>query len=556
MRRILTATAAIAAAVVFFLLVTLPGAPRPVRGAADAESARRTLKGAFHVHTTRSDGRGTRESIAAAAARARLQFVIFADHGDGTSAPEPAAWIDGVLCIDAVEISTNGGHYVALDLPQAPYPLGGEPAAVVEDVRRLGGFGIAAHPDSPKPALAWTNGSLQIDGIEWTNLDSEWRDESRPRLFRTVFDYVLRPGPALASLLDAPAALLGKWDALGEGRSIVAVAGVDAHGGITGRAEEGGRWGWAPAVPSYEAVFRTLSLHVSLDEPTTGVAESDARRLLNAIRAGRVYTVVDGIAEPGWVDFRGADGRDVLMGQRAPISGPVTLTVRGGLPDGGSFVLLRNGVEVARSDGPLDFTVDRPGVYRVEGRVAGAPGTPPVPWVVTNPIYLTATASDVGPIEPPETIAQTVAVPGARGWVVEKESGSEAAVAVAGSSMTLKYRLRPGERVSQYAAAATALTPPIPPFDAIVFTGRAARPMRVSVQLRLPDGRRWGRSVYLASDARRVVLPIADLLPADRLGGAPDFTSATSLLFVVDLTNSLPGTAGEFAITDLMFVRR
>ena len=88
--------------------------------------------------------------------RAGLQFVILTDHGDGTE-PAPPAYVDGVLCIDGVEISTNGGHYVALGMSPAPYPLGGEPVAVVEDVARLGGFGIAAHPDSPKPSLAWTD---------------------------------------------------------------------------------------------------------------------------------------------------------------------------------------------------------------------------------------------------------------------------------------------------------------------------------------------------------------------------------------------------------------
>src|SRR2546426_4280648 len=34
-------------------------------------------------------------------------------------------------------------------------PICGEARDVVEDVRRLGGFGIAAHPDSPKTELRW-----------------------------------------------------------------------------------------------------------------------------------------------------------------------------------------------------------------------------------------------------------------------------------------------------------------------------------------------------------------------------------------------------------------
>ena len=80
-----------------------------------------------------------------------------------------------MLCLDGVEISTNGGHYIALDMPAAPYPLGGEARDVVEDVRRLGGFGIAAHPDSPKPELRWRDWAAPIDGIEILNPDTGWR---------------------------------------------------------------------------------------------------------------------------------------------------------------------------------------------------------------------------------------------------------------------------------------------------------------------------------------------------------------------------------------------
>ena len=116
--------------------------------------AARTIPGAYHIHTTRSDGHGDRAAVAAAAARAGLKFIILTDHGDGTRPPDPPAYIDGVLVLDGVEISTDAGHYVALDMPRAPYPLGGTADAVVEDVARLGGFGIAAHPDSPKPHAA------------------------------------------------------------------------------------------------------------------------------------------------------------------------------------------------------------------------------------------------------------------------------------------------------------------------------------------------------------------------------------------------------------------
>ena len=114
MRKVFVVAAAILAAVLVFLLVTLPPQPRPATGALDDAQAGVSVAGAYHVHSTVSDGAGDREEIARAAARAGLKFVIFTDHGDGTRTPEPPRYAHGVLCVDAVEISTNGSSWTAL----------------------------------------------------------------------------------------------------------------------------------------------------------------------------------------------------------------------------------------------------------------------------------------------------------------------------------------------------------------------------------------------------------------------------------------------------------
>ena len=41
-----------------------------------------------------------------------------------------------VLCLDGVEISTTGGHYLALGMTAAPYPLAGEPERIRAPGRR------------------------------------------------------------------------------------------------------------------------------------------------------------------------------------------------------------------------------------------------------------------------------------------------------------------------------------------------------------------------------------------------------------------------------------
>src|SRR6187200_1211701 len=63
------------------------------------------VRGAIHVHTNRSDGSGSVDDVAAAAARAGLQFVVFSDHGDARRPAMAPSYRHGVLCIDAVEIS-------------------------------------------------------------------------------------------------------------------------------------------------------------------------------------------------------------------------------------------------------------------------------------------------------------------------------------------------------------------------------------------------------------------------------------------------------------------
>ena len=246
---------AILVSVVALVLVTL--LPPATRRTAPPPPS--TVRGAFHIHSNRSDGSGSVDAIAAAAARAGLQFIILTDHGDGTRAPDAAAYRHGVLTIDGVELNTTSGHYAVIGMPASPYPIAGTPDDVIEDVHRLGGFGIAAHPGSPRPSLSWQGWDSAFDGLEWINGDSEWRDEPRLTIARTLLTYPIRAPQSLATLLDRPERVLARWDALGATRKIVGLAGTDAH------ARFGFSQGTDPdvgsihvRVPGYEASFRTI----------------------------------------------------------------------------------------------------------------------------------------------------------------------------------------------------------------------------------------------------------------------------------------------------------
>jgi hypothetical protein len=557
MRKALKVTAAVLVAVIFFLVMTLPA--RPLRVPAPAAGiASRTVAGGYHIHTTRSDGSGDRAAVAAAASRAGLKFVIITDHGDATRVPDAPAYVDGVLCIDGVEVSTNGGHYAALGLGAAPYPLGGEAAAVIEDVTRLGGFGFAAHPDSSRPELAWTDWTAPFDGVEWMNADSEWRNESRTRMARVLFDYLVHPGPALASILDRPVPTLTRWDALTKERRVIAIAGHDAHGGVGRGAEYRGtrQATWAPGIPSYEASFRSFSTRVVLNGPLTGAPEVDAAAVLSAIRSGRMFTAVDALAAPAFLEFHATRGTTIVSMGDVAAPGPASLDVSATVPAGARTVLLRNGGEVSAVDGgALHIQVpSAQGAYRVEVQLRGAPGSPPVPWLLSNPIYF---------LEPPAPPAagksrESILLEPSVSWHVEKDRGSTGSVVASVPEVAFYYRLRGPGRGSQFVAAVADLQARAPAAGAITFTAQSVRPARVSVQLRYRGGagQRWGRSVYLDSMPRDVVVPVTELLPADRqTGPPPSATTATSLLFVVDLTNALPGSANTIRISRAGFAR-
>lgn len=543
MKKVAIVAAAVAAAALFFLIATLPPNPRHLSVAVDPEKGRRIVAGAYHIHSNRSDGAADKDTIAAAAARAGLAFIILTDHGDGTRPPDPPVYLHGVLCVDAVEISTNGGHYVAIDMQPAPYPLGGEPEAVVEDVKRLGGFGIVAHPDSARPQLAWSAWEAPFDGIEWLSEDSEWRDESRLRLTRAFFQYLLRPAPALASLLDRPVTTLARWDSLTPRRRIVGLAGVDAHGGIGRGMEEGGKRRAAFGhVPSYEASFRTFTTRAILDRPFAGDAASDDRALITSIRNGRVFTVIDALADAGFVDVE------------TSATGQYSVTYA--IPDGADLIMVKDGHDSAPlqqgQTGTHRLSAEDASapVVRFEVRVPYAPGTPPVPWLVTNPTYFRPPVS-----EPPSvTSGATLRLPPETQWHSEHDQQTAARLQNLRGEVTLDYTLGRGERRSQFAAAVGDLRGHAPTFASILFSVTASHPGRISVQLRYGGELRWARSVYVDESVREVRVPVDRLIPADfQKGRPPDTSTADSLLFVADLTNARPGDSNTVHVSNLRF---
>jgi hypothetical protein len=551
-----------------FIVVLLPPAALPA-GSDHVGTRLPTVRGAYHVHSQRSDGTGTLDDIAAAASEAGLDFVIVTDHGDGTRPFEPPAYRSGVLMLDGVEISTSGGHYVTLDVPQPPYRLAGPPRTVVEDVKRLGGFGVVAHPDSAKEELRWVAWDTDIDGLEWLNADSEWRDELWRSLGRGLLTYAFRPVETLATLLDRPEQTLRRWDHLARTRRIVGLAGADAHA----------RLGYRQAVdpykdriivrlPAYVSSFGTFQNHVVLDRALGGEPHEDAGTLLRAIRAGRVYTTIDGLAAAGAFDFRAQSGANrAEMGEYLDLDGTAAIEARVSAPPGTTLVLLRDGEPAYDTTEPT-LRVDigsHPGVYRVEARLPEISGRARVPWLVSNPIYVglrnphaaAATAS----LDPSPVASVRGAVDTSR-WRAEVSPGSisEIELGPTGQStpaIAWRFALATNAGPAPYAAAQFPLDGGASRFDRVLLVARSDRPMRLWAQLRSSaSAERWGHTFYVDDAPRDIGLYFADFAPVGPTStAAPPLDRVDSLLIVADWLNNRAGDRGEVHIRELALGR-
>ncbi len=330
-------------------------------------------RGAFHVHTTRSDGRGTVEEVAAAAKAAGLHFVVLTDHNDFT--PREPAFVDGVLMVPGVEISTAHGHLVAFGMRRPlegvrPWMDGGEAEAAVE---RAGGVSVLAHPVQERNPWRHPEAARRADGFELYSADTFFRDALRhpfSRLLPAVGASFGQPVHGVMLLVESRPEPTARLLELTREQPRVALCSHDAHG-----------------LPRYEDVFRAMAVYLPPPEggPPQELPEEPraaAERVVKELASGRAVCAFRALGEPEGFALEGLDAErrearvgDVLTVRLPPYSGDsVRVEVRGaGRPrtDGGSVELVEAGavqVEVW---------------VRAPGRFFGSEWRP---WIVPSPV--------------------------------------------------------------------------------------------------------------------------------------------------------------------------
>jgi hypothetical protein len=439
----------------------------------------------------------------------------------------------------------------------------------LEDVRDLGGVPFAAHPFSARADLRWTGWDLPGPwGIEILNGDSDAR-RAGPRLLLPLALYRVNPGYALLRTLAAPDEVLRRWDGMLARRDVVGLSGSDAHSRVAITKTRALRF------PSYEALFSQSRNHLLLDRPLARDAAADRAAILDALRRGRFYVGLDALAPADAFRFtvEGPGGRWTMGDHVAPAEG-LRAVAGGRVPRGSRVVLLRNGRAVGEGKEALDTALPGPGVYRVEVR---APGWP-VPWVITNPVYVhderqraarALAGAWPGPPPPPREVVRLDELPGSAAFNPEFDPSSrvESPALVPGEGPDG----RPALRLAFRLGAPTASQPftwcalvnrearDLSAYAGLRFRIRADGEYRSWVQVRdlnpasADEGLEWWLASVRTSTAwREVQLPFSRFRTINpRTDGRLDPGKTRALVFVLDWAAVKVGTRGTIWIADL-----
>jgi hypothetical protein len=329
------------------------------------------VQGAYHIHTTLSDGRGTPRKVTAAASRQKLDFIILTDHGKpNRPSLAEAGWRENILVLAGSELSVNRGHMVALDFEKPDGEFAQDAELAAQEVAAAGGLSIIAHPFS-KTRWSW-GGAVEPNGIEIVDSDTMIKKNflaALPYLPALLFN----PRLFLLKTLERPVQTLRKWDELCAKRSVYGYYSTDAH-------------------LAYGILFSCFRLHVLLEKPLAKAFDEAKKQVFSALRRGRFYCAVDAAWPAGGFVFWGEEDETRFpMGSVVSSSATPRLRLHAEavFSHGLEIQVVRDGEPVLRSEGPkISYSPDRPGTYRIEVYLRGTtPLADDFPWIISNPIF-------------------------------------------------------------------------------------------------------------------------------------------------------------------------
>ena len=426
----------------------------------------------------------------------------------------------------------------------SPYPLAGERATSSKT-----STGSAAGRSSRirirrSPTCAGAAGGDALDGIEWLNVDSEWRDETvvAPARRRRRARWCRRRSDRLA--VRAARSTLQRWDARCPRACRVRLAAVDAHARIGWARRRGAaRRDARSRCPRYETMFRTVDAgggaRRAADRRRGRRRRARARRararpiVLGRARARRAGALAVHRAEPRRQPSRWA-ARRVRPERRADVRARACPSARRARRAAARRPRSRAGrgsVEHRRTPTPACIAskrIARPRRRRGWCRIRSSSAPPTRRQRSPRPARRRRVAA-VRARDRCRRVERSSTTPRSIGDGARRRRRA-----------AVRLRLGAGAPAGQYVALATSRDASTTASIASSSPRRADRPMRLSVQVRLPrrHGRRSaGASVYV-DDTPRPITRAAQRIssrPIATTTRRPDRRAACrALLFVVD----------------------
>jgi hypothetical protein len=485
------------------------------------------LWGAFHVHSTLSDGLASIDDIAREARDARVDFVMLSDHGP----PHPEAatlkrTVDGVRFIGGSEVGLPEGHLIVSDVDRLPlYALPPFPPDAVKDVAAWGGISVVTYPEDPVFRWDYWEPDLAPDGIEIVNVTSYFRRSSAFQKLSWAF-FSLFNGRYYISGFEAPTEALARWDGLLAHGRVNAFYAANAHGGFPLTDER------TIGIPSYRTTLGYVGLGV---DPRYRDAPEDA------VRRGEFFSLVRAAGEPERFEFQESAGALV-----------VTLEAR---LEGARIDLKRNGAVVASTrDGALRLEAPGPGVYRVEVYLESHPLlADDVPWILSNPIYVGSPAAPVETDSPPCDSVDPVALPE---LALEMDGESSGTIESGPSgAMRLSYRLsrKTPEKIDRWVALALRKPMNLSSHRGVAIRAEAAEPMRYWIEVRSGDDGYYAS--VLVPTPGTVAIPWKRFYPTLGPKRPIPLAAIDALFITVNTASSRTGFSSELTVDSLGFCR-
>lgn len=508
-------------------------------------------KGAFHIHSNFSDGRGTIAEISRDARDSHLDFVMLTDHGrPNLPASAATGWNNGILLIGASEFSLHEGHLAAAGYQKTSYIFPPEAREALAEVNRERGVSFIAHPfDSMIPWSDW-----QVRGFTGIEILSLYQLAKKVPFFKaTIFplQYLFNQRYALTQLITYPQKELQAWDALSKEGKYYGIFALDAHAKL--QISERFQLNF----PSYAAMFEILTVYVKIANDLPNDPQQASAAIIAAIRRGNFFNVIEALAPANGFEhyYRENNGRLIDMGGDAsspggalifklPFAFATDIVVK---RDGEIFKTIR-----ASTKQELSIPITQSGVYRAEISLA-AGRFKKLPWILANPICV---ATPVRETKPAEIITGAVLADNENYFQVEKNSRSSAAMhryaqgkepAVIGLTFTLQPEAQ-GQPNFWVALAHRQKLAAIGQQHGFVFEARASVPMHFWLQFRNRSGRAesaYQHSFLADGEWRQVAIPFSAF---HQLYGQPapvDPANINSFFFLIDNGLAYPGVSGE-----------